>query len=59
MGVTVVWARIEEKGRRKVGIRWWVWRWVDRASWSKMLFSEDWTMKRMHCGSLGEVLGGP
>lgn len=51
--------RIEEKGRRKVGIRWVVIKSEERASWSKMLFSIAWTMKRMQSGRDGICFGGP
>jgi len=54
-----VWVRVEEKGRRKEGIWWVVRRVVDRAVWSKMLGSGDWTMKRMQRGRCGESLDGP
>lgn len=54
-----VWDRILEKGIRKVGMRWVVWRVRERCSWSKVLVSEDWTMKRMQRGRGGLDLEGP
>jgi len=47
------------KGRRKVGMLWWVESAYSRWRWSKMLRSRDWTTKRMQRGSWGEDLEGP
>lgn len=54
-----VWERVAEKGRRKVGIEWVVWRSYSRWRWSKTLRSGDWTMKIMQRSRGGVDLDGP
>ena len=55
----LVWERIAEKGRRKVGVECLFWSSYSRWRWSKTLRSDDWTMKIMQRGSGGVDLEEP
>ena len=59
MGGMEVCERMADVGRRKEGILWVVKRWVERASWSKMLRSLSWTRKMTQSGKSGECLEEP